>query len=413
MRILLGIETYGLIGGSERYALAIAAELRARGHELGVLCARRAAVAPNDFACFEHASYAEDRANAPALAPLCADVRAFAPDVVFWLSGRSRAVARALLDLRPARPLVRFVQDHTPFCPGLDKLHADGSPCTTPMGVACVARYYTHGGCVGFRRELHRSALDGVGGVVKHVRAFNELRRSARIVVASRYVARELVAAGAAPAAIDVIPYFTRSASAGEPGREPDRATRDFVLGSPAPLVFTPARLALPDKGVDFLLTALGKLTTNFRAVIAGTGPAEAWLRSKARDEGLAERVHFAGWQDAGAIEWLYERCAAVAFPSVWDEPFGLVGIEAMAHAKPVVAFDVGGVREWLVEGETGFAVARRDTDGFARALERVLTERELALALGRAGHARVEAEFRAPKHVERLTATLARAAGR
>ncbi|MBI5433250.1 MAG: glycosyltransferase family 4 protein [Planctomycetes bacterium] len=410
MRILLGIETLGLIGGSERYALALARALAERGHEVAGLCARRTEDAPNGLCVFEHASYADDRARDEDLEPLLADVAAFEPDVVVLLSGRGRALVRALLGVRPKLPLVRFVQDHTLFCPGLDKLHADGSPCERPMGLECLARYYTGGGCFGFRRELHASPFDGLGGLVKHQGALADAGRFERLLVASSYMRRELLAVGCAPERVDVVPYFTHSASDALAPREPADAVRDFVLGSGEPVLFTPARLALPDKGVDFLLSALGKLARPFRAVIAGAGPAEAWLRTKAREEGLAERVRFTGWQDAASIEWLYAHATAIAFPSVWDEPFGLVGIEAMAHAKPVVAFDVGGVREWLVEGETGFAVARRDTDAFARALERVLDDSALATRLGRAGRARVEAEFRAPKHLERLEVALERA---
>ncbi|MCE9595873.1 MAG: glycosyltransferase family 4 protein [Planctomycetes bacterium] len=407
MHVLLGIETFGLIGGSERYALALAAELAERRHEVAVLCAKRES---GDAATqtFVHAAFADDRASEAELAPLVADVRAFAPDVVLHLSGRARAPFRALLGA--STRLVRFVQDHTLFCPSLNKLHADASPCTRPMGFECVKRYYTGGGCFGFRRELHRSAFDGLGGVLKQRGALADARRAARLLVASNYMRRELVAVGCEPERVDVVPYFTRSASTSLPPHEPDLATRDFVLGAREPLLFTPARLALPDKGVDFLLTALAKSRAPFRAVIAGSGPAEEWLRAKAREEGLAERVHFAGWQSAGAIEWLYARSAVVAFPSVWDEPFGLVGIEAMAHAKPVIAFDVGGVREWLVEGATGFAVARRDTDAFARALERVLGDSALSARLGRAARERVETEFRPARHLERLEAVLARA---
>ncbi|MCC6406910.1 MAG: glycosyltransferase family 4 protein [Planctomycetes bacterium] len=410
MRILLGIETLGLIGGSERYGLALARALAERGHEVAGLCARRTDGAPEGLRVLEHASYADDRARDEDLAPLLAEVRACEPDIVLLLSGRSRALTRALLGVRPSLPLVRFVQDHTLFCPGLNKLHADASPCTRPMGLECLARYYTGDGCFGFRRELHASALDGIGGLVKHQGALADARRGARLVVASHYMRRELLAVGCEPERVDVVPYFTHSASAALEPREPAKATRDFVLDASEPVLFAPARLALPDKGVDFLLTALSKLATPFRAVIAGSGPAEEWLRTKARDEGLGERVHFAGWQDAASIEWLYAHAAVVAFPSVWDEPFGLVGIEAMAHQKPVVAFDVGGVREWLVEGETGFAVARRDTDAFARALERVLGDRALAARLGRGGRERVETEFRATRHLERLEAVLERA---
>ena len=61
-------------------------------------------------------------------------------------------------------------------------------------------------------------------------------------------------------------------------------------------------------------------------------------------------------------IERLLARAEVVVCPSVWNEPFGLVGLEAMAHAKPVVAFSVGGIPEWLADGETGFLAPRKDT---------------------------------------------------
>ena len=56
----------------------------------------------------------------------------------------------------------------------------------------------------------------------------------------------------------------------------------------------------------------------------------------------------------------------------MWSEPFGLVGLEGMAHAKPVVAFDVGGVSDWLVDGENGFLVPRGDVDAMAAAIKAV-----------------------------------------
>jgi glycosyltransferase involved in cell wall biosynthesis len=123
-------------------------------------------------------------------------------------------------------------------------------------------------------------------------------------------------------------------------------------------------------------------------------------LRSKAAEEGLSSRLHLAGWQDAGAIEWLYQRANIVAFPSVWDEPFGLVGIEAMAHGKPVVAFSVGGVSDWLADGVTGLAVPRRDQQALTDALDRLLNDSALARRLGAAGRARVDHEFSPERHV-------------
>jgi glycosyltransferase involved in cell wall biosynthesis len=109
-------------------------------------------------------------------------------------------------------------------------------------------------------------------------------------------------------------------------------------------------------------------------------------------------------------------RCHAaatvVAMPSLWPEPFGRVGLEAMAHGRAVVAFDVGGIREWLIDGETGFLVPPRDVDAMADRLTRLLDDPGLAASLGARGRARVEREFSAAEHVRRLLRLYEDAAG-
>jgi glycosyltransferase involved in cell wall biosynthesis len=172
---------------------------------------------------------------------------------------------------------------------------------------------------------------------------------------------------------------------------------------SPPPCILTPARLALPDKGIDRLLEALARLRHPFQAVIAGDGPERAWLEARSAELGLRTRVRFTGWLREDELSQLYHRARVVAFPSIWDEPFGLVGLEAMAHARPVVAFDVGGVREWLEHGVTGRIVPRGDVAAFAAALDRFLADPELASTLGRAGRERADREFDPATHIERL----------
>jgi glycosyltransferase involved in cell wall biosynthesis len=106
-------------------------------------------------------------------------------------------------------------------------------------------------------------------------------------------------------------------------------------------------------------------------------------------------------------VETLYRRARVVAFPSVWDEPFGLVGLEAAAHEKAVVAFAVGGVVDWLRHGETGIAVPNRDAAAFARALDELLGDAERAAALGRRAKQHVADAFSRDRHLDRLEAVL------
>ena len=111
-----------------------------------------------------------------------------------------------------------------------------------------------------------------------------------------------------------------------------------------------------------------------------------------AADLGLAERVRFPGWVDEP--ERLFAASDVAVFPSRWQEPFGLSGAEALAHGVPVVAFDTGGVRSWLDDGVSGFAVPEKDVRAMADRLEQLGGDRALRVQMGEAGMAAVRARF-------------------
>lgn len=418
MRVLVTVGVWGLIGGSERYAAAIADALEARGHDVSVLCAEdRAETYPGlperggrpPLAVPALGARRPSRAEQNALRD---SLRELAPDVVLAASNHPTAALNALCD---AAPVARFVQDHVLVCPGSNKTLADGSPCNEPLGLACLRRYWLDAGCLGFHSDRHRGRfLEPLGELRQKQAEIAAHARAAKLLVASRYMESELVRAGFDASSIERVGYFTRAASGPVPMRSTHvlpAATRAYLDREDAPLVFTPARLVHPDKGVDYLITALEKLRVHARCVVAGDGPAADWLREKARLELPDGAIHFAGWLDAAQTEALYGASAVVAFPSVWNEPFGLVGLEAMAHSRPVVAFDVGGVRDWLLDGRTGAIVPRRDTDAFARALDRLLSDPPRARMLGIAGRDRVTSEFSEEVHVQRIEDILGRAA--
>ena len=308
---------------------------------------------------------------------------------------------------------MRYVHDHTLFCPGLNKYREDQETCHEPMGFPCLRNYYLGPGCVGFKAPGHRNRVtEPIGEMLVKWRELELARRSTHTLTNSRYMQGELLQVGFPPERTSVLYYFTMSGTSFQPPGPLPRATEDFLATTSGPLIFTPARLTLPDKGVDHLLTALVDVGHPFRAVIAGTGGQEAWLRQKAADVGVGDRVHFSGWTDSGAIETLYERADLVVCPSVWDEPFGLVGIEAMAHGRPLVAFRVGGIPEWLLEGENGRSLPRKDTRGMSRAIEDLLGDPEEARRLGEGGRRVVAERFPRDRHVQDLESTLAAAAG-
>lgn len=139
-------------------------------------------------------------------------------------------------------------------------------------------------------------------------------------------------------------------------------------------------------KGVQNLVAALPALLRSCPSAsleIAGIGSYEEDLRALANELGVSTRVSFLGKLSREELGVRYARAALVVVPSVWPEPFGKVGIEAMSVGRPVVASDVGGVREWLVHGKSGFLVPPGDVNALARAQATLLLDTKLRAECG------------------------------
>jgi len=139
------------------------------------------------------------------------------------------------------------------------------------------------------------------------------------------------------------LPAFIRT-TAEEHSFMPDGILRILFLGQ-----------LIRGKGADLMLKNLAGLNIPFECTIAGDGKDRAMLEKMVKKLKLAAKVRFTGF--VSEPEKLWSACDIFFFPIRWQEPFGLVGLEAMAHGVPVVAFDLGGVREWLIDNENGFAV--------------------------------------------------------
>jgi len=157
------------------------------------------------------------------------------------------------------------------------------------------------------------------------------------------------------------------------------------------------------EKGLAYLLRAVGLLSGHARLVVAGDGTLRHKYEHMVHEMGLEDRVDFLGWLTEGDMADAYARCALVVIPSIWPEPFAKVGIEALAHGRPVVAFDVGGIHDWLSDGENGYLVPPRDVAALAARIGRLLADPGTASAMGRAGQRRVLAAYTAERHADAL----------
>jgi glycosyltransferase involved in cell wall biosynthesis len=141
----------------------------------------------------------------------------------------------------------------------------------------------------------------------------------------------------------------------------------------------------------------------------AGDGPERPRLQQLAASLGI--RARFPGWVSGANRDALLGDAAVLAVPSVWPEPFGLVGLEAAAFGTPAVAFDTGGISEWLTDGVNGRLVApARGSAGLGDAIAALLKDVDNWRQLS-AGARDVADRFTIRAHLDALEIVLARAA--
>jgi glycosyltransferase involved in cell wall biosynthesis len=112
--------------------------------------------------------------------------------------------------------------------------------------------------------------------------------------------------------------------------------------------------------------------------------------------------VEAVGWRSHDDLAELYSRADICVVPSLWAEPFGMVAVEAMASGRPVVASDIGGLADSVVDGVTGFLVPPGDAEALAGKLRTLLDDADLRAGMGKRGRLRVEQNFYWPRIVEK-----------
>ncbi len=174
-------------------------------------------------------------------------------------------------------------------------------------------------------------------------------------------------------------------------GIEPDGEPAPYAGGLPRLLCV--GRL-IPIKGHIVLLRAFAAAKRQLAALeldIAGRGPLEPALRALARELGVGDAVRFLG--HVTPIQGAIEESSVVVVPSM-GEGFGMVALEAMERARPVIAAAIGGLGEIVRDGETGVLVPPGEAEPLAEAIVRVAGDPELAQRMGAAGRERALSRF-------------------
>jgi glycosyltransferase involved in cell wall biosynthesis len=281
--------------------------------------------------------------------------------------------------LREHAPVVISAHGYT-ACPSGVYYFRPGQECTRSHGPGCIPNLVIRG-CAHTRdpRPLPRAYRRAGRGL--------QALRSADLAIAySSSVERHLAANGIARR--QVIPLFTTMLARSGSGHA---ARRRVVF----------AGRVVAAKGVGVLLRAAREVDGEF--VICGDGWQLEAMRRLSRRLGVQTRVSFRGWLPAEDLAEELANASVVVMPSLWPEPFGLVGIEALSAGRPVIASSTGGIGDWLQDGVSGLCVPPGDARELARALNELLEDPERQLAMGAAGRAAVAAGFSAERHVVAL----------
>jgi glycosyltransferase involved in cell wall biosynthesis len=281
-------------------------------------------------------------------------------------------------------PACRFIHDQSWMCSGGDRMQRGGVPCHLRHSWTCLIHHYASG-CGG-----RNPAGNWRRWKLVETRSAYGRQRRVRIQVASEFMRRGLIENAYPSGQIDVVPLFSQA------------PTRTAVT---EPGLIVAACRLVPSKGIDVLLRALsepGLRDLKWLLVVAGDGPERERLRALAATLGIGARVEFPGELPPEDLDSWYARCALVVSPVLRPEPFGLIGPEAMAHGKPVVAFAGGATEEWLTDQETGWVVREKSSAALSQALRKLLLSPETLERLGHGARSHWE-RFRPEVFVSRM----------
>ncbi len=356
MRLLFWTRVYWpYIGGVEVFSIKLLAALRGRGHEVAVVTSHGSLDLPDEDTYggvpihrmpFHAALMKRDPAAFMAARRRVADLKkSFAPDVVH---------------INFADPSVLF---------HLETAAAHPVPFLVTIHVL----------------PKHTVWLDTLLGRM--------LREARWVVTTTETMMADLNTLAPETAGRSSVIYYGIETPALAPASRPLDAPRLVCLGR-----------IVRDKGFDVALAAFAELAPRFpeaRLVVAGDGPARPELEAQARALGVADAVEFQGWVAPERVSELMNSATLVVMPSRWDEPFGLVVVEAALMARPVVASRVGGLAEVVADGETGLLVDKENPAALARALARLLEDPGTAERMGQAARRRAQELFGFERQVD------------
>ncbi len=311
------------------------------------------------------------------------------PDVVYVLqqiNALSPSVFKAAHD--EGVRVVHRLSDFNIMCPRSDFL-CEGEVCTS-----CI-----HGD---YSKAAERSCCHGSRATTAVRIASMRYQRRKRLfdcvdafICPSAFTASLLEQSGVPGEKVNVVPTFTTMSA----------DLNEVVPDEPYALYL--GRIS-PEKGVDLVVDAAA-INDSVRLKVTGRTD-DDYAKSvvgKAAAAGLGDRVEFVGFVKGEAKELLIDRAACVLCPSTWYENMPNTVLEAYAHGKPVIVFDIGCMPELVEDGETGTVLPLGDVDALAEAIAFYQANSTEAKRRGMRGREMTLTRYAPQRHLEALEAIL------
>ncbi len=396
MRIALLTWSNRRVGGVETYLGAIIPELARAGHELAFCSEVNEPVERARIELPENSPgwcVAEIGVEAAVSA-----LSEWHPDVIYCHKLADPDWERKVLGLAPS---VFFAHDYNGTCISGTKTFKFPvmQPCSRSFGWQCLVHYFPHR-CGGLSpvTMLQLYSLQS--------RRLENLREYDAIMTHSDHMLAELTKHGLSAQRAYGLPSYEQPAKvSSNPASRLSETPRD--VKAELNLLFS-GRMEYLKGGhvfIDALTEVAIALERPLRVTFAGDGrerPALEIQAARVRRPKL--KIEFAGWVGRRQLETLLKVCDLLVLPSLWPEPFGLVGLEAGAFGVPVAAFDVGGIRDWLSDGVNGYLAPGTPppSKGLAQAIIKCLRDPDVHAHL-RQGAIEVSQKFNIKNHLTAL----------
>jgi len=264
-------------------------------------------------------------------------------------------------------PVIQTIHDYGAVCPSAHNIHKDLQPCPTGMRKQCF-----------WQHQVKYNILTYLAQTLAFLKTQKHVKKTVRKFFAPSPQLVEYLKMNQFNDAIHIAPFKHESGNPTFHAINPYHFLFAGNLGS--------------HKGVYILLDEFAlacKKEPRLSMTIAGMGQEEMRMQIRIRESGLEKHIQFVGWKKD--LEKEYAESAAILFPSIWMEAFGLVMTEAMSHARPVIGSNRGSP-PWLIDdNHTGFIFDPLKKGDLAEKILKIAGNTELITRLGKNGEAKLK----------------------